>query len=194
MKKCIVILLCFTTLLLNSCTFHEGVNFVGEKEERALLYNDVKYYESDLFTVTERSGKPDENDIQLGWYYSFPFSTDAYSDTLEDPVFIYTDGSDENVYFRHDYDYLTDTFIIENTDVEIVWEDVFGPQQNNAFLLSSSIDVTLYSKQYPRINARLGIGCVDNQWFIVSLPNLAGVWTPSDEFLQILFDNGIISS
>ena len=194
MKKCIAILLCFTTLLLNSCTFHEGVNFVGEKEELALLYNDVKYYESDLFTVTERSYKTDENDIQLGWYYSFPFSTDAYSDTLEDPVFIYTVGSDENVYFRHDYDYLTDTFIIENTDVEIVWEDVFGTQQNNTFLHSSSIDVTLYSKQYPRINARLGIGCVDNQWFIVSLPRFAGVWTPSDEFLQILFDNGIISS
>ena len=194
MKKCIAILLCFAMLLLNACTTYEHINFMEEGEEHYLLYNDVKYYRSDLFTVTEHLGVADENDIQLGWYYSFPFSTDAYSDTLEDPVFIYTVGSDESVYFRHDYDYLTDTFIIENTDVEIVWEDVFCTQQNNAFLYSSSIEVTLYSKQYPRINARLGIGCVDNQWFIVSLPCLAGVWTPSDEFLKILFDNGIISS
>ena len=194
MKKCIAFLLCTALLLLSSCAAHENISFIEENEENYLQYHDAKYYKSPLFTVTERFDVVDENDIQLGWYYSFPFSTDAYSDTLEDPVFIYTVGSDENVYFRHDYDYLTDTFIIENTDVEIVWEDVFCTQQNNAFLYSSSIEVTLYSKQYPRINARLGIGCVDNQWFIVSLPRFAGVWTPSDEFLKILFDNGIISS
>ncbi len=192
MNKCIAVLLCLAMLLLNGCTAYGHINFMDEGEEHYLLYNDVKYYRSYLFTVAECFGVADENDIQLGWYYSFPFSTDAYSDTLDNPVFIYTLGSGNNVYFRHDYSYLTDTFVIENTTVEIVWEDIFSTKQNISHN-PSDIRVTLHSKQYPRIKSKLQIVCVDNQWY-VSLPNFQGVWTPSDEFLKILFDNGIIYS
>lgn len=192
MKKCIAILLCIIPLLLSSCESYENMGYVYENEEKYLLYQNEKYYKSSIFTVTEHYGIANNNDVQLGWYYSFPFSTYSYSETSEKPIYIYTIGGEKSLYFRQDYNYSTDTFVIHNSTVEIVWEDIFHSKQKN-FHFEQPTTITLYSKQYPRIKTYLELVCVENQWYL-SLPNFQGVWTPSDEFIKILSDNGLFHS
>lgn len=189
MKKNIAVLLCIISLLLSSCNSYENINFIEDNEEWYLLYLNERYYRSYVFTVTERSDVADENDIQLGSYYSFPFSTNAFSETLENPLFIYTLGSDSNLYLRQDYNYQADTFVLENTNDEIIWKNIFGDKQNISHTPSNT-GVTLHSKQHPRIKANIEIISIDNQWYI-ELSDFQ-IWRPSDEFLKILFDNGII--
>ena len=43
------------------------------------------------------------------------------------PIFIH---DRHEVYFREDYNYLEDVFEIANTLDEIVWQDMFGPEQS----------------------------------------------------------------
>lgn len=191
MKKtiAIIILICIVVLLLSSCNYSKNISFIEDNEEWYLLYNDERYYQSSVFFVTERYNSENTNDIQLGSYYSFPFSTNAYSDTSENPLFIYTLGSDSNLYLKQDYNYQADTFVLENTNDEIVWKNIFGDKQNISNT-TSNIDVTLHSKKHPRIKSNIDIIYVDNQCYI-ALPDFQ-IWTPSDEFLKILIDNGII--
>ena len=55
-----------------------------------------------------------------------------------------------------------------------------------------SAKIIVSSKLHPRIKTYLVLECVDNQWYM-SLPHYPySVYTPSDEFLKILFDNRII--
>ena len=109
---------------------------------------------------------------------------------MESPVFIYTIGGDTNLYLRQDYEYFTDTFVVEGTDAEIVWQDIFCGK-NNSLDFFNQITVNLYSKQYPRIKTSLELAFVDEQWY-VRYSNSQEIFIPSDEFLKILSDNGII--
>ena len=91
-----MIALCITCIFLclfGSCTTYENAAFIENDSESYLSYQDTKYYETSLFTVTKGYGIKNENDIELDRYYSFPFSTRFYSESAESPVFIYTLGS-----------------------------------------------------------------------------------------------------
>ena len=173
----------------SSCTTYENITFIEKNNGKCLLYQENIYYEASFFIATEYSGIASENDIELGWYYSFPFSTRFYSDKSENPLFIYAIQSYDGFFLREDYNYLKDTFVIENTDAEIVWEDIFASEQDD-FYFSNPIEVVLYSKQCPRIKTSLDLVCVDGQWYL-SLPDFR-VWTVSNEFIKILSENGII--
>ncbi len=191
MKKFIAIILMISSILFSfsSCTTYENITFIEKNNGKCLLYQENIYYEAAIFTATEYYGIANENDIELGWYYSFPFSTRFYSDKSENPLFIYSLQSYDSFFLREDYNYLKDTFVIENTDVEIVWEDIFASEQDH-FYFSNPIEVVLYSKQCPRIKTSLDFVCVDGQWYL-SLPDFR-VWTISNEFIKILSENGII--
>lgn len=196
MKKIVAFMLCIASLLLSSCEANENIDFMEENGVWYLLYHNERYYEAPLFMVTEHSPyyTAEENDIELGWHYSFPFSSSAYSDTSKNPLFIYTVGNGASLYFRQDYDYQTDTFAIENTTAEIVWENIFDSKQNIPYGASKAItSVTLRSKQNARIRSIIEILLVDNQWY-VSVFSSFEVWTPSAEFLEILTENVIITT
>ena len=192
MKRIITIgLLCIFLFSFISCKSYGNVTF-GENNSE-LLYQGDKYYETPIFDVfkpTEYSGVKFENDIELGLYYSFPFSTMFYSNTSENPAFIYTIGGKTSMYLKQDYDYSTDVFVVENTDAEIVWEDIFIGEKSDVSP-SALIRVYLYSKQYPRIRTYFDLTYVENQWYIF-LPNSKNAWIASDGFIDILFENGIL--
>ena len=115
------------------------------------------------------------------------YVSEYYSDTLEEPLFIYFKTW---VFLREDYDYTADTFVIKNTSAEIVWKDIFGAEQT-PFDFQSPITVNLYSKQCPRIHAALELACVEDQWY-GSVPGSRCVWTLSEEFVELLSQNGLI--
>ena len=189
MKRIITIgILCIFLCSFSSCATGENITFTENNGE--LLYQGDKYYETSIFTATEYYGIKIENDIELGLYYSFPFSTRFYSDISENPVFIYTIGGDTSMYLKQDYDYSTDVFVVEKNGAEIVWKDIFICEKKD---LSSSelIRVHLHSKQYPRIRTYFDLTYVENQWYIF-LPNSKNAWIASDGFIDILFENGIL--
>ena len=190
MKRVIAIcIMCIFLCLFNSCTTYENATFIENDSEHYLLYQDNKYYETSIFTVTKEYGIKNKNDIELGWYYSFPFSTQFYSESLESPVFIYTLGSVKSVYLRQDYEYETDTFVIKGSDKEFVFENMLSLSNDFFYdpfrIYPSQTDITFHSKQYPRLKIQLRLFFVNNIWYAGGDCSDA-LFVVSNEFLDML--------
>ena len=211
-----LILLLLSMLLFTSCGLkssstldeekHNQVQYGDETDEDGeleyLIYNNNRYMSGgplEFFRVTKKEADDEypysfeyEDDVLVSWngHRHFGYRFFYYSYTTDNPLFIY---DRHEVYFREDYNYLKDVFEIANTSDEIVWQDMFGPEQSKIDFVNPT-NVIVSSKLCPRIKTYLALECVDNQWYM-SLPHFPfSVYTPSDEFLKILFDNGIISS
>lgn len=175
MKRFVIILLCITMgiamLAFSSYSSYENATFIDVDGEHCLLYQEEKYFKCSIFATTEHDDAQaaNENEVQIGWFYSFPFSTYFYSYTVDDPHYICTFGSDTGVYFKQDYDYRTDTFSMDGTTHEFVFSDAFT--SSNAFrydLLKryqDETEITLYPKQYPQVWIALRVFCVDDVWY-----------------------------
>lgn len=191
MKRIITVslIMCILLLSLSSCAHYKNVTFIEGGDGR-ISYKDSEYYEAHIFSATEYYGEVNENDVELGEYYSFPFSTRFYSDESESPIYIYSIGGKTSFYLIESYDYTTDIFNIENTDDSIVWNDIFASKQSDTEL-SSQIRLRLYSEKYPKIQTTIDVQLIENQWYLC-VRNSDEVWTASDEFVAILSENGII--
>jgi len=209
-KGFILVLLITVSVIFTSCgldyrysldeSLHNRIECVwGNEEPSYITYQGDKY----LFIGTTNSFRVDthvdthgysqsyENDVLLSWngYRYIWYIEEYYSYSSSNPIFIYEERT-HSVFFREDYDYSTDMFVIENTDSEIVWADIFHSKQNG-FILPNPIRVEVFSKQYPRIRAILKVERIGNQWYI-AWPDSNDVWIPSEEFIKILSDNGIV--
>lgn len=170
---------------------HNRIKVFYEDDQLCLLYQEEKYIcvgNTNLFDVDYPHNT---NDVLLSWngHRYIGYIDEYYSNTTDNPVFIYNQRV-HDVFFHEDYDYMKDIFLIENTNAEIVWENVFGSKINYLDFMKP-IEVVLYSKQCPRIKIHLKLVCVENQWYL-SLPNSQDVWVASNEFIETLSENGII--
>ena len=206
MKKVLALLLLFATLFLSACTRYENVKLDEDENGFYWLYQEKKYYEdsSNFFfhrwELNEDDSYPSQKHIQIGSYYSFPFSTSIYSYTTESPLYIYEShesGRLNDLHFREDYDYTMDTFCIKNTNAKIVWKDILGAQTaENYYTLDSFSDkivMPVHSEQHPSIWTCLMLARSQEQWYIL-FENVTSyiTYTASDTFVQLLADNGII--
>lgn len=193
MKKiALCVMVCLVLLMLVSCGIEEkfsekyddskkdiiktetkeidGIQYVTK-----LFYNDVEYILDDkqIFFVTtpNLSSVPDEDDTAISWSGArFGYSTVYYSETSENPLFIYTPVSFHDVYFRSDYNYMTDTFCVSGTNVEIVLSSVMDLNNNIEMFPDSyetSAKVRLISKTNSRIKCDLEIFEYNNSWYSV---------------------------
>ena len=156
-------------------------------------YEGHHYYVDDLslFEVRKNIREIQEGDVLVGWD-SLPFCVGYldkyYSDTTENPVFIYLSRLPE-VYLRSDYDYKADTFVLTGTDHQFVFSDMFTP--SNAFSYdfvdhyTDEVDITLYSDMYPRLQISFRIFCKNNIWYAGGNSNFA-LFEVSDELLGML--------
>lgn len=150
------------------------------------IYNGKKYVylEKPIFSIDKSN-----EDVLISWNGSryFGYVYEYYSYTSDNPLFLYTfHGS----YIHENYDFSEDTFLIGDTNSEIAWENVLDSKQPD-FQFSDSCTIYLRSKQCTRIKIRLDLVYDNDQWYI-SLPRAEGIWTPSDEFLKLLKQTGII--
>ncbi len=210
-KGLILILLLSTLLSLTSCGLdyrysldesnHNQIEVVLEEDQPShIIYQDNNYVfagTTNLFSVD--TYKTDDgyylsykDDILLSWNGSryFWYIDEYYSYTSDNPIFIYNERLGD-VYFREDYDHLKDTFVIEGTTSEIVWEDMLGSKQPH-FEFSDPIKVVIYSKQCPRIDTCLELVFLKNEWYL-SFSDSQTLWSVSDEFIKILSENEIIT-
>ena len=156
-------------------------------------YEGVDYHidKLKLFNVRESTREIPEGDVLVGWD-SLPFGMgyldQYYSYTSDDPVFIYVSRYDE-LYVRNDYDYETDTFVIDGSDRELVFSDMFSLSSEFSYdpfrSYPNETDITLYSKKYPRLQIPLRLFCVDDTWYFVGQRDKA-LFKVTDEFLGLL--------
>ena len=145
----------------------------------------------DLFDVGETTFDVPEGDVLVGWD-TLPFGLwyldEYYSDTAEDPVFIYMPRLRE-VYLRSDYDLETDTFVPEGNNHSFVFSDVLtltgAISYDSVSHYEGEIPVTLYSKAHPRLRISLRLFCVDGVWYAGGNSDSA-LFKASDELLQVL--------
>lgn len=209
-KSIVMLLILFMIFTLPSCGLdyrhsldenkHNKIEVITEDGDMtSLIYQDTVYYyvgSTNFFSVTTYETEDGyylsyKDDILLSWNGSryIWYIDEYYSFTTDDPLFIYNERLSW-VYFHEDYDYSSDTFVIECTNSEIVWNDIFDLTEANIDF-STQTTVCIYSKQCPRIKTSIELSLVDGQWY-VRHPNSQAIYLPSDEFLTILFDNRII--
>lgn len=192
MKKLVAImLLCILSLSFVSCReYYENVSYHDENEN-CLVYRDNEYYVSPVF-VGKNKTTAYEDDIKVGWRYSFPFGTDFYSDTAEDPIYIYGIGVDTNLYLKEGYDYRSEIFVIEGTSDPFVFSEAFiGPSFEYAYSLQSDqCKIVLRAQDHPRLKSTLLLFSDSEKYWIVFPTNEAYLVSPL--FLDILKENQII--
>ena len=191
MKKHIVFLMICATVFLCACSSYENVTFLDCDDGQCLVYQEEKYFAAPGFFVAEGFELANTNDIELGYFYSFPFSTYFYSYTLENPDYICTNGSDIGVYFKEDYAYQTDTFVIVGTEHEFVFSDAltlstaFAHQGWESY--QGEFEITLSPQKHPRIQMPVRVFCVGDIWFACGRQKNA-LFEVSDDFVKMFTD------
>lgn len=210
-KKSIVLIWTLSLILtLSSCGLdyrysldenkHNKIEVIMEDEDMtSLIYQDTGYYfvgSTNFFSVMTYETEDGyylsyKDDTLLSWNGSryIWYIDEYYSYTADDPLFIYNNRL-QWVYFHEDYDYALDTFVVEGTNSEIIWNDIFDFTEANVNFTTQT-NVCIYSKQCPRIKTSLELSFVDARWY-VRYSDSQEIWIPSYEFLKILSDNGII--
>lgn len=135
-----------------------------------------------------------EEDVVISWYmlpFGIGYLDEYYSYTTDNPVFFYNPRLYE-IYVRNDYNYETDTFVIEGTDIEFKFSDMFTYKKAHwygDYPVGYSIEqeIVLYSKQYPRVQIHLGVFYhpTTNAWYAGG-NNDEILFTVSDELLTLL--------
>ncbi len=214
-KLAIFGMMCFAIFIFVSCgvsdKFSEKYNskkknIVKEEIEEVdgvwyiskLFYNDVEYVweDKEIFFVTtpDLSSVPDEDDTVISWTgLRFGYSTVYYSETSTNPLFIYTPASFHDLYLRSDYDYMTDTFNVDGTDMEIAISSIISLDNKiDSFPVSheSAIKVRLISKTNPRIKCDLEIFEYNDSWY--SIAGQFYLYELSSQMVQALKDNNVI--
>ena len=192
----IFILLCFITCFAGCAyTTYENVTFDKRNDEQYVLYQGNEYYKTSLFTATASYGQVNENDVELGYYYSFPFSTKFYSDTSKNPIFIYSIGGDTNLYLRQDYDYKSDTYVVGDTSKTVVFAEVltksdcsYDDLQNHG----ESIKLVISLKNHPNMKLSLQLVEKNNIWYAIDANKES--YVVSQSFLDFLYEIDVISS
>lgn len=210
-KKSIVLIWTLSLILtLSSCGLdyrysldenkHNKIEVIMEDEDMtSLIYQDTGYYfvgSTNFFSVMTYETEDGyylsyKDDTLLSWNGSryIWYIDEYYSYTADDPLFIYNNRL-QWVYFHEDYDYALDTFVVEGTNSEIIWNDIFDFTEANVNFTTQT-NVCIYSKQCPRIKTSLELSFVDARWY-VRYSDSQEIWIPSYEFLKILSDNGIV--
>ena len=98
---------------------------------------------------------------------------------------------------KEGYDYKSDIFVIENTDIGIVFSDAFKGKKEKIDKFNKYIKVSFnwHSQRHTELMTKLDIILFDNIYYInVENDNFENlVYEISDEFFDLLVENGFIS-
>ena len=174
---------------------HGDISYVdlANSEHEGLLYQDNIYVPADYWFFFETK----ETDIELGWFYNLPFSGQCglYSYTSDAPLFIWTSryvgDIAISIYIKEDYDYLSQTYILDGTDISFILSDMIskadeelGPADS-----SSSSEISLYIADAPRLLISKKVYVTnDVYYFVVDGQD----WILTEEFVSILRDNNLL--
>lgn len=192
-KLILTVLLCLNVCFFSSCTYYENVTFVERNSQQCLSYQGSTYRASDIFTASKNYGTPNDQDVELGKFYSFPFTTYFYSDTAENPVYIYSIGGDTGVYLKEDFDYQSELFVIKGTSAQIIFSEAMAepyPEYDPLKESGRAIELVMYAEKHPDLKASVLLFSENNGWYAVLASDEA--YLASQALVSLLRENGII--
>ena len=197
-------LLILSCLLIISCSWASVTNNHRTRNTKGLMeYNEttknIQYHniiyrkdEDQHFSSVAETANLDDL-FFLAWHSDFPFTYDFYSYESESPDFILEVGIDCNIWFSETYNYMNDIFVIEDTEIEIVFEKTF---ENDTICISSLAvkEQTLYchSKLHPMLRTTVNIFSFNDDYYMY-IGNKETAYRLSETFKEMLIDNGIIA-
>ena len=169
----------------------ERISFQTLEDDR-IEFGAKIYYLSDVgFLSTEIVTTDERQYLYLGWAGSI-YRTRIYANSKEDPAFLFLDGARE-VFLREGYDYHNDEFVVEGTDQKIRFSEAFlDTDYVGSTFGRETIDVVIVSITYPALKANMQVFYNNGQWYAQSRKQESHAL--SDAFLNILIENGFISS
>lgn len=156
-----------------------------------ISYGDHSFYSTDAFFTLWTT----KDDIELGQYYSFPFSTNIYSHTNDSPFYLWESRAVGDyafdVYIKEGYNFYDELFYIEGTNIEFVFSEMIiksesdiEPEDNLSWY---SIELSL--KDEPRLVIKPLIHHTDNTYYF---RKNGQHWFLTDEFVSLLKENNLL--
>ena len=128
----------------------------------------------------------------IGWSGDRIFHFEYYGDSAQTPTFIYNPDLHET-YLREDYDYRTDIFVVEETDIVISFDDDLldtDYADTNLFGRERTF-VSISSVSCPPLKATLSIINDGGVWYAVSNDKIA--FELSERLVDVLLEKEIIN-
>lgn len=172
----------------------QSVN-LGNEYGNDLVYKENTYINlASLFIVTDdlNNKKNVEGDIFLSWDSNvFGDFLVYYAETEENPLFIYETCSGD-IFIREDYDYKSDTFVLEGTDLSIVFSECLTETYTCSDLMgaSHSNELTFVSKTNSRLKLLLKVFEQDGKWYAGGRSNDVFLYA-SDNLINLLNQENI---
>ena len=170
---------------------------IDENDNPYLTYKGEIYVYDDLNIFNSHDFEKD-GDIMISWdtiplglYYWDIY----YSDSFDKPLYIYMSRMKYDIFLHSDYDYKTDTFILEGTTTGFVFSDVFKPsdfEYDTLVLYPNETKIELYSQQFPKLSITLHVFEQNGVWYAGGGRDEA-IFAVSDEFVNFMTENRIIS-
>jgi hypothetical protein len=187
-----MILLSLCLLLFPACSNAEHT--VQLLDGSYLEYQGVTYVRARFSAASS----DEEGQMELDRYINFPFSKHMlyHSYGADAPVYIaegYSLDRFSRIYFREDYDLTVQTYILDDTDTEFVFSEVFSPVAWDEIISETEdyeeLDIRL--REHPEICFDVDLRCVDGIWY---MHNFAEMWTVSEDFVEILTEAGLMDA
>ena len=187
------ILIVFNIICLSGCSpsMNGDVEYTPDKTDNAILYKNVKY---NIFDEIKFNIHRTEEDIELGHQNIFKGYRGFFSETTENPIYIFISRGvgdfDMALYIREDYDYESKTLVLENTTDQIVYSDAFIKMDSELELVSrrENFCISLYFEDCPRLKIKEDIFFADGRYYYI---NNGQRYMISDQLLDILRKNNI---
>lgn len=195
-----LILICAILLSVTSCSLVDrlrgDMSKLDHTKDGSLLYGGNSYYLTEgCFAVHT---KPGDQVTELGWYSRFPFFPEIHYYTFdEDPTFIFCANGestfyDLGTYIRSDYDIYGAIFTVNDTDIEISFDDAMTKSDMDRSLISKEGAelFQMYLKDDPRILVEVWGPCSYNdKWYFYCSDS---IWAIGEELVEILISQGMI--
>lgn len=189
--KLIILLLSIMCTILCSCTYTENVTYIKPNDDREnayLIYQENEYYAEPIFSANGENGQPNQGDVEIGRFYSFPFGTDFYSYAFESPDYIYSTGFGKDVYLKQGFDYNSEVFLIDKISEPFVFSDVLTKAELK--IQYDFYDIVLRSQKYPDLKIETQLHFDNDNWYFVCKSDVVYLISPS--LVEALKENAVI--
>ncbi len=205
MRKIVILLLTFSLLVFtSSCTnYHHGLekdkkDIIVQNKAGVIEFQGETYYqlEDNIFATYSVADKETRyaNFILISWSYNFPFTgvIEYYSYSLESPNFIAEPNVENTIWFKSSFDYQTEIFVVENTEIEVIFSSAFKNDKINTVPTKDSVQTFFWhAKSYPSLRTQVNIFSIDGIYYL-EIPNMEEIYQISDDFLSLLIANEVI--
>ena len=220
MRKLLVFLLVISLLFLYSCNLSEEyppeecppekegqVDFVDENQLVELEYQGEVYelwdpgtpYNPDYYNFKDEAWLQENGFVLISWenfrsFYLLEYTERYYAYSTKSPLFFIRLKGD--LYVKETFDWKQEVFVLADTDVEIVFSDMYPEDAVN--LGSFSInryplkEYTWVCKEYPALDTKIVIFKAMDTYYMQIQGRLDFTYPISPEFQTLLSENDLL--